>query len=56
MTEAVRQIVNTVSTYDPAADVGLIQRCFDFAAERHSGQRPLYGLLVRGGVFLWVPG
>jgi GTP diphosphokinase / guanosine-3',5'-bis(diphosphate) 3'-diphosphatase len=39
MTEAVRQIVSTVSTYDPAADVGLIQRCFDFAAERHAGQR-----------------
>ena len=39
MTEAVRQIVNTVSAYDPAADVGLIQRCFDFAAERHAGQR-----------------
>src|SRR4051812_47605732 len=39
MTEAVRQIVSTVSAYDPAADVGLIERCFDFAAERHSGQR-----------------
>src|SRR3569832_2445752 len=39
MTEAVRQIVDTVSAYDPAADVGLIERCFDFAAERHSGQR-----------------
>jgi GTP pyrophosphokinase len=39
MTEAVRQIVNTVSAYDPAADVGLIQRCFDFASERHAGQR-----------------
>ena len=39
MTEAVRQIVNTVSAYDPAADVGLIERCFDFAAERHAGQR-----------------
>jgi guanosine-3',5'-bis(diphosphate) 3'-pyrophosphohydrolase len=39
MTEAVRQIVSTVSTYDPAADVALIQRCFDFAAERHAGQR-----------------
>src|SRR4051812_45284221 len=39
MTEAVRHIVDTVSAYDPAADVGLIERCFDFAAERHSGQR-----------------
>ncbi len=39
MTEAVRQIVSTVSTYDPTADVGLIQRCFDFASERHAGQR-----------------
>jgi guanosine-3',5'-bis(diphosphate) 3'-pyrophosphohydrolase len=39
MTEAVRQIVSTVSTYDPAADIALIQRCFDFAAERHAGQR-----------------
>jgi len=39
MTEAVRQIVNTVSAYDPAADVGLIERCFDFASERHAGQR-----------------
>ncbi|MEP6655356.1 MAG: bifunctional (p)ppGpp synthetase/guanosine-3',5'-bis(diphosphate) 3'-pyrophosphohydrolase [Myxococcales bacterium] len=39
MTEAVRQIVSTVSKYDPGADVGLIERCFDFAAERHSGQR-----------------
>jgi GTP pyrophosphokinase len=39
MTEAVRQIVNTVSAYDPAADVNLIERCFDFASERHAGQR-----------------
>ncbi|MES1166104.1 MAG: bifunctional (p)ppGpp synthetase/guanosine-3',5'-bis(diphosphate) 3'-pyrophosphohydrolase [Verrucomicrobiota bacterium] len=39
MTEAVRQIVKTVSTYDPAADVALIERCFDFASERHAGQR-----------------
>jgi len=39
MTEAVRQIVSSVSGYDPGADVALIQRCFDFAAERHSGQR-----------------
>jgi guanosine-3',5'-bis(diphosphate) 3'-pyrophosphohydrolase len=39
MTEAVRQIVSAVATYDPAADVGLIERCFDFAAERHAGQR-----------------
>src|SRR5450432_133433 len=39
MTEAVRQIVSSVSGYDPGADVALIQRCFDFAAERHAGQR-----------------
>jgi guanosine-3',5'-bis(diphosphate) 3'-pyrophosphohydrolase len=39
MTEAVRQIVSTVSGYDPSADVGLIERCFDFASERHAGQR-----------------
>jgi GTP pyrophosphokinase len=39
MTEAVRQIVSAVATYDPAADVGLIERCYDFAAERHAGQR-----------------
>src|SRR6185503_3536231 len=39
MTEAVRQIVNTVSAYDPGADVALIERCFDFASERHAGQR-----------------
>jgi GTP pyrophosphokinase len=39
MTEAVRQIVGVVSSYDPGADVALIQRCFDFAAERHAGQR-----------------
>jgi len=39
MTEAVRQIVSAVATYDPAADVALIERCFDFASERHAGQR-----------------
>jgi GTP pyrophosphokinase len=39
MTEAVRQIVNTVATYDPGADLALIERCFDFAADRHAGQR-----------------
>ncbi len=39
MTEAVRQIVGVVSTYDPGADVALIERCFDFAADRHAGQR-----------------
>jgi guanosine-3',5'-bis(diphosphate) 3'-pyrophosphohydrolase len=39
MTESVRQIVSAVATYDPSADVALIERCFDFAAERHAGQR-----------------
>ncbi|HEY4188705.1 MAG TPA: bifunctional (p)ppGpp synthetase/guanosine-3',5'-bis(diphosphate) 3'-pyrophosphohydrolase [Polyangia bacterium] len=39
MTEAVRQIVSSVSAYDPGADTGLIERCFDFASERHAGQR-----------------
>jgi guanosine-3',5'-bis(diphosphate) 3'-pyrophosphohydrolase len=39
MTESVQQIVGAVSTYDPAADVRLIERCYDFAAARHAGQR-----------------
>ncbi len=26
-------------TYDPSADLGLIQRSYEFAAERHAGQR-----------------
>jgi GTP pyrophosphokinase len=39
MTEAVQQIVSAVSTYDPVADTALIQRCYDFAAERHAGQK-----------------
>src|SRR5437868_8323568 len=35
----VQEICSSVSGYDPAADIGLIERCFDFASERHSGQR-----------------
>ena len=38
MTE-VQEICTQVRGYDPAADVGLIERSFDFAAERHAGQR-----------------
>ncbi|HEX3697377.1 MAG TPA: bifunctional (p)ppGpp synthetase/guanosine-3',5'-bis(diphosphate) 3'-pyrophosphohydrolase [Polyangia bacterium] len=35
----VQEICTSVSGYDPAADLGLIQRCFEFAAERHAGQK-----------------
>src|SRR5258708_16351640 len=35
----VQEICSSVSGYDPAADLGLIQRCFEFAAERHAGQK-----------------
>src|SRR6266700_4606985 len=35
----VQEICSSVSGYDPAADLGLIQRSFEFAAERHAGQR-----------------
>jgi guanosine-3',5'-bis(diphosphate) 3'-pyrophosphohydrolase len=31
-------IYQAVKTYDPAADTTLIQRCYEFAAERHAGQ------------------
>jgi GTP pyrophosphokinase len=31
-------IYQAVRSYDPAADTGLIQRCYEFAAERHAGQ------------------
>jgi len=35
----VQEICTSVSGYDPAADLGLIQRSYEFAAERHAGQR-----------------
>ena len=31
-------IYRAVQTYDPTADISLIQRCYEFAAERHAGQ------------------
>jgi guanosine-3',5'-bis(diphosphate) 3'-pyrophosphohydrolase len=31
-------IYQAVRTYDPGADTTLIQRCYEFAAERHAGQ------------------
>ncbi len=36
--QPIDSIYSAVKTYDPAADVGLLQRCYEFAAERHSGQ------------------
>ena len=38
MTE-VQEICTQVRGYDPAADTGLIERSFAFAAERHAGQK-----------------
>jgi GTP pyrophosphokinase len=35
----VQEICTSVSGYDPAADLGLIQRSYEFAADRHAGQR-----------------
>ena len=35
----VQEICSSVSRYDPTADLALIQRCYEFAADRHSGQR-----------------
>ena len=35
----VQEICSSVSSYDPSADLGLIQRSYEFAAERHAGQR-----------------
>jgi GTP pyrophosphokinase len=31
-------VYQAVGAYDPAADTGLIRRCYEFAAERHAGQ------------------
>jgi GTP pyrophosphokinase len=40
MTEVqISNICSQVAAYDPAADVGLIRRSYEFAAERHAGQR-----------------
>jgi len=35
----IRDICKSLSLYDPAADVELVRRCYEFAAERHAGQR-----------------
>jgi guanosine-3',5'-bis(diphosphate) 3'-pyrophosphohydrolase len=35
----IHDICSSLSAYDPAADVGLVQRCYAFAADRHAGQR-----------------
>jgi guanosine-3',5'-bis(diphosphate) 3'-pyrophosphohydrolase len=35
----VQEICSSVSGYDPAADLALIQRSYEFAADRHAGQR-----------------
>ncbi|HXJ22246.1 MAG TPA: bifunctional (p)ppGpp synthetase/guanosine-3',5'-bis(diphosphate) 3'-pyrophosphohydrolase [Polyangia bacterium] len=39
MTETVQDICAQVRGYDPGADLGLIERSFAFAAERHAGQK-----------------
>jgi GTP diphosphokinase / guanosine-3',5'-bis(diphosphate) 3'-diphosphatase len=36
--QQIEAIYQAVRGYDPNADVGLIQRCYEFAAERHAGQ------------------
>src|SRR5436190_19461636 len=33
------EICKSLVAYDPGADVGLVKRCYEFAAERHAGQR-----------------
>ena len=38
MSGQVETIYQAVRSYDPAADTTLIQRCYEFAAERHAGQ------------------
>jgi guanosine-3',5'-bis(diphosphate) 3'-pyrophosphohydrolase len=38
MSGQVEGIFQAVKSYDPAADTSLIQRCYEFAAERHAGQ------------------
>jgi len=39
MTENVQQICAQVRAYDPAADTALVERCYEFASERHAGQK-----------------
>ncbi len=33
------EICKSLLVYDPGADVQMVQRCYEFAAERHAGQR-----------------
>ncbi|HVZ74471.1 MAG TPA: bifunctional (p)ppGpp synthetase/guanosine-3',5'-bis(diphosphate) 3'-pyrophosphohydrolase [Polyangia bacterium] len=35
----IEEITRALTAYDPAADVGLVQRCYEFAAACHAGQR-----------------
>jgi GTP pyrophosphokinase len=35
----VGELCRALVAYDASADVGLVQRCYEFAAERHAGQR-----------------
>jgi GTP pyrophosphokinase len=35
----IQDICKSLALYDPTADVQLVQRCYEFAAERHAGQR-----------------
>jgi GTP pyrophosphokinase len=37
--QEIGEITSAVSVYDAAADVGLIRRCYEFAADRHAGQK-----------------
>jgi guanosine-3',5'-bis(diphosphate) 3'-pyrophosphohydrolase len=35
----IEDICRSLAAYDAAADVGLVRRCYEFAADRHAGQR-----------------
>ncbi|HTA18999.1 MAG TPA: HD domain-containing protein, partial [Polyangia bacterium] len=37
--DTIRDICKSLTVYDPGADVQLVRRCYEFAAERHAGQR-----------------
>jgi guanosine-3',5'-bis(diphosphate) 3'-pyrophosphohydrolase len=37
--DPIQDICRSLAAYDPGADVGLVQRCYAFAADRHAGQR-----------------
>ncbi len=37
--DPIQDICNSLALYDPGADVQLVRRCYEFAAERHAGQR-----------------